>query len=555
VNAFVEHHKDSIRFRYQCFDRILLNGLIQPFQQPERVICFFNTYRNEYPVSRGVLHEIADQFHNWVVNRSQKWGATILEAPEGRRDDFVDRYFRRAQPDQVVAILKAREPARIIVAIGNKKENRWHLQIAQRWVIQYNFYVNDKHWGRMFVRVCPYLPFSARVCLNQHHWLANRLRQEGVAFRQCSNAFLNCSNPERLQQLADSLTSKDLLTCGQKWLAYFTPFFRETERRQAGCQHRLFFAQVEYCDNLLFFRRAALDQMGERLLDANRTIGRPNKITVIFGRKVTRQYRGKLQTVIEDIHLPNPVIRSHYGNCFIKQYVRDHLLLRTEAATNNVNDYGVKKAIENLPKLRERLASINDNYLNIQQDILETFVDRGQLRQLAAPTILSNGKRIPGLKLDHPRQIALMHALVRFAHVAAGIPSVPLNSSVQRSKPWAAAPLSTRWRHFVTTFPNSEPSAWSRKFREPADIGCCRRDIPFASCSSSYSSAFMHRWLLVCCAPSAVTHNSKPNHRNLIASISVLWTTSKNCSQPWASKRLENLRNGDKILVALRITV
>ena len=234
----------------------------------------------------------------------------------------MDRCFRRAQTDQVVAILKAREPARIMIAIGNKKENRWHLQIAQRWVMQYNFYVNDKRWGRMFVRVCPYLPFSARVCLNQHHWLANRLRQEGIDFRRCSNAFLNCSNPERLQQLADSLTSKDLLTCGQKWLAYFTPFFRETERRQAGCQHRLFFAQVEYCDNLLFFRRAALDQIGERLLDANRTIGQPNKITVIFGRKITRQYRGKLQTVIEDIHLPNPVIRSHYGNGFIKQYVR-----------------------------------------------------------------------------------------------------------------------------------------------------------------------------------------------------------------------------------------
>jgi hypothetical protein len=51
---------------------------------------------------------------------------------------------------------------------------------------------------------------------------------------------------------------------------------------------------------------------------------------------------------------------------------------------------------------------------------METFIDRGQLRQLAAPTILSNGKRIPGLKLDHPRQLAVMHSLVRFAHIAAG---------------------------------------------------------------------------------------------------------------------------------------
>ena len=102
------------------------------------------------------------------------------------------------------------------------------------------------------------------------------------------NAFLNCKNPKRLQELADSLTSPDLLTCAHKWLAAFTPFFTDQERRHAGCQHRLFFSQVEYCDNLIFHRRAALDQLGERLLDANRTIGQPNKITTIFGRKVTR---------------------------------------------------------------------------------------------------------------------------------------------------------------------------------------------------------------------------------------------------------------------------
>ena len=105
---------------------------------------------------------------------------------------------------------------------------------------------------------------------------------------------------------------------------------------------------------------------------------------------------------------------------FLKQYVRDHLCLRTETATNDITDYRVKKAVENLPQLRDKLATICDNYLTVQQDILETFVDRGQLRNLAQPTVLPGGKRIPGLKLDNPRQLALMHALVRFAHIAAG---------------------------------------------------------------------------------------------------------------------------------------
>jgi hypothetical protein len=306
-----------------------------------------------------------------------------------------------------------------MIAIGDKAANRWHLQIADRWVTQYNFYINDKVWGRMFVRICPYLPFSARVCLNQHHWLANRMRQQGIAFNQVGNAFLKCTAPDRLQKLADSLAPRDLVTCGQKWLAHLTPFFTANERQHAGCQHRLFFSQVEFCDNLIFRRRAALDKLGERLLDANRTIGQPDKITVIFGRKITKHYRGKLQTEIEDMNLPNPVIRSHYANGFIKQYVRDHLILRTEPASNNVKDYGVNKAVENLSVLRNTLSAITDNYLKVQQDILETFIDRGELRKLAQPTITSTGKRVPGLKLDNPRQLAVMHALVRFAHIAA----------------------------------------------------------------------------------------------------------------------------------------
>jgi len=107
--------------------------------------------------------------------------------------------------------------------------------------------------------------------------------------------------------LPESLfTAHDLLSCGQKWLACLTPFFKESERKSCGCQHRLFFSQIEYCYNLIFHRRAALDQLGQRLLDANRTIGQPNKITTIFGRKVTKYYKGKLQTVIEDLDLPNP---------------------------------------------------------------------------------------------------------------------------------------------------------------------------------------------------------------------------------------------------------
>src|ERR1700692_2600727 len=226
--------------------------------------------------------------------------------------------------------------------------------------------------------------------------------------------------------MADSLTAEDLTKCGHKWINRLIPFLQAKERREAGCWHQLCFAQVEYCENLIFRQRAALDELGDRLLDANRNIGRPDKLTVIFGRRITKQYNGKLQTEIEDMHLGNPVMRSYYKNGFAKHYVRDHDVLRIEAATNNVKkDYGINKGVENLAPLREKLQGITTRYQEvqqdiIQQDILETFLDRGELRSLGQPTVPANGKRVPGLRLDHPRQLAVMSSLVRFSQVAAG---------------------------------------------------------------------------------------------------------------------------------------
>jgi hypothetical protein len=86
MNSFYEHHKGSIRWHYRCFDRILLNGLIQPFQQPERVVGFFNTYRQLYPVGRNTLRSISDQFQAWLKAWAGKRNIPVTEAPKGRRD-------------------------------------------------------------------------------------------------------------------------------------------------------------------------------------------------------------------------------------------------------------------------------------------------------------------------------------------------------------------------------------------------------------------------------------------------------------------------------------
>lgn len=417
MNAFVEHHQESIRFAYSCFDRILLNAVIQVLQSPARVVGFLKNRRQVESLTPAYFKSVSTDYHQFVQALAEERNLQILEPPKGvRREEWVEPFYQGLRGHAGMAvILKSRENARVAVSFPSRGH---HIELCHRFVWQYYFYLQDADCGRMFVRVCPYFPFNARVCLNGHEWLACQLRQEGLAFQQCGNAFRTCAHPERLQELADQFSAQDILACGHRWLAQLVPFFTEQERRHQGFGYRLFVSQVEYCTNLVFERRAALDRLHERLLDLNRTIGCPDKVAVLFGRRITKRTDAGLKTQILDHGLGPPVIRSEYKSSSLKQYVRDHLVLRTETTSYHTPDLGVGKNVENLDALRQKMAASNERYLDVQQDVLETFVDRGQLEQLRQPTVSPSGRRTPGLKVDDPRLLAVLQALTCFAYLA-----------------------------------------------------------------------------------------------------------------------------------------
>jgi hypothetical protein len=417
MNAFIEHHQQAIALDYSCFDRVLLNGVIQVLQNPACIVGFLKEKRQATEVTPAVFKAISTDYHHFVQTFAEQRQVEIVQPPkEVRREEWVEPFYRNLQGQNGIAvILKSRENARVAVSFPRQGN---HVELLNRFVLQYYFYLQDQDFGRMFLRVCPYFPFSARVCLNGHEWLACRLREQDIAFEQCGNAFRSCADPARLQELADQFAPTDIEACAHRWLAQLVPFFTDRERRHQGFGYRLFVSPVEYCTNLVFEQRAALDRLHERLLDLNRTIGHPDKIALIFGRRLTQHTDAGLKTQILDHDLGQPVIRSEDKSSSIKQYVRDHLILRTETTSYHTPDLGVNKSVEHLPALRQTMATANERYLDVQQDVLETFVDRGQLHELRQPTIAPTGRRTPGLRLDDPRLLAVLQALVCFALLA-----------------------------------------------------------------------------------------------------------------------------------------
>jgi hypothetical protein len=183
VNPFVEHHQQSIRFQYSCFDRMLLNAVVQAMQQPAMIVGFLDKYRHVASITRAYFRQVSDDYHCFVSHLAAEQDVPIVEPPKGvRREDGVEPYYRRLGSQCGIAvILKSRENARIAVSYATHSGGN-RIEVVTRFVWQYYFCLRNQEWGRMFVRISTYFPVNARVCVNQHEWLARRLDDERVHF-------------------------------------------------------------------------------------------------------------------------------------------------------------------------------------------------------------------------------------------------------------------------------------------------------------------------------------------------------------------------------------
>jgi hypothetical protein len=421
MNSLQHHHRDLIRFGYSCFDRIICCGCLLPFVHTKKcgtIAWFLRSHRQVEQLNRACFTKISGAYHAWVERYAQEAGIDIVTPDRDvRREEWVQPYYQQLGPRPGVAvILKVREPERMVIAKGSQLAGS-QLAVERRHVNLYYFYLQDAQCGRMFLRICPYFPFNLRVWLNGHNWLAQRLRLEGVAFEQRDNVFVDCAHPERLQQLSDAFAPADISTPVQAWLAQLLPFFSAAERQQ-GYRHQLFMTQMEYCHNLIFHQRAAVDRLFDRLMDVGRSLGRPDKLAIVFSRPRLKLDTRTGETLIKITKLRTPVLSSSFKSTSIKQYISNGVALRTESTSYQLQDVGIKKNLSNLPIVRKAFAAANQRYLDIQQDVLASYVDRGQLQQLRQPTVSTTGRRVPGLRVDDPRLLAVLQAITCFAYLA-----------------------------------------------------------------------------------------------------------------------------------------
>ena len=405
-----------VTLEVECLDRLYLNGYIGKLATSGGLVTFM---REQLDKPIPVLGQVTEKFREAVKAKAERDEIPIYQFDhKERKDDVANRLRRqRGVRDEIVFIGVAQEKAQAFSGkkIGGQFEFTRDKAV---YVNHYYFYIDDADFGPLFVKVCSYAPWGIKLCLNGHEWAKRQLEQRGIGYEALDNGFLSCAEPEKLQQICDSLGPEDIDRVFRKWLKRI-PLPLRAEDREAGYDWALSIWQMEVSLTQIFDRPLRGREFFEEVIRDNLDLGRPDRVQLIFDRVVTKKTPGQFRTrVIQDgVH---PSLHIQYKNFDLKQYFKEGRGCRTEGTFRNPNDFDVNKGLVNLPYLQKIGRQINRRLLEVERVSHNSGLSGDGIQRVVQPTVTEDGEKAPSLKFGQPRVMALLLALTLFQHLIDG---------------------------------------------------------------------------------------------------------------------------------------
>ena len=335
-----------------------------------------------------------------------------------RKDEIANSFRRRRNVrDAIVFIGVAQEKAQ---AFNGKKVNGQFQFNRDKtvYVNHYYFYLDDEDFGPIFLKVCSYAPWSLKLCLNGHEWAKRQLEKQGITFETLDNGFRSCADPKKLQETCDRLGPEDIERVFRKWLRRL-PLPLCGKDREAGYDWQLSIWQMEVSLTQIFDRPQRGREFFEEVMRDNLDLGRPDRLQLIFERRVTKATPGPFRTRVIEVGV-HPSLHIQYKQFDLKQYFKEGRGLRTEGTFRNPKDFQVNKGLANLPYLERLGRHINRRLLEVERVSHNCGLAGDSIHRVVQPTVNDDGQKAPGLKFGDPRVMALWVALSLFTHLIQG---------------------------------------------------------------------------------------------------------------------------------------
>jgi hypothetical protein len=437
MELFAKLFSSLLVFVYHCFDRIVIHGYLSGVSRPEQVVYFFREVLGIPMVSKEALSLRTNEYRDWVEAYARNHHLPIEWAEKGlRKEDYVLPALHRMEKKNaygVYFIFKSMEQGRtfrISVPKFPTQDPNYRILAPQRSrFTHFYFYIRDGVLGPIIVRVASFFPFQTTYWLNGHSFIERELNKAGVGFHKNDNAFLAVDDVAALQAAAGRLSPAIIRKRLDYWTLIVGPKFSNKERERINLSRFYAIAQIEYCRNFIFKRHFPIHKIFERSCEIGLWLMTANRISEIFGVRLTKRIRGKLAAVVEQIEHGHHVFRVNFKNALLRQYEKFSRFLRNELLSNNLRDFGLRKGLDHLVAVRQKFQTITDRFAGFQAQTLNVHVDFPLVQRLALPITIGT-VRYPGIRIQDVRVIRLLEVLLHGSMTLGGWTALQIHEAV-----------------------------------------------------------------------------------------------------------------------------
>lgn len=431
LDPFHERHQGLIAGRYDCVDRIVLNGYVQFLQSS-------GGFRTWWQAAFGSVDHL-DNAHlmRWAgrfARRLRAFAASrnvpLLEKePDDRMHEIVEE-LRPADPNfkGVFAISVHRAPNSVWNVVVYPSGGI-HLERKQPWVNHYAFHILDPDWGHVTIKVCPHPPFNVQVALNGHEYVARQAQRQNLAFRKDQNCFTETANLAELEQIAETLRQPGaagrLVEVCERWLSTACLCFLlpVAEQRELGLHYNWSIYQMEFSRNLLFTQGGRMEQVFQSVIDRTRRVLDVRTIRTLFGNQrrpfFRRDGQPNFALAVERPTYDLTVFKVHCGLLTLKIYTKGERVLRIEAIVHNARKEFSRHGIDRFAEIADALRSMVVRFLGVLRSVDACWISDGTWDRLPEPSQLGSS-RVAGVDLNRSRMRTVIAAVLSLSSSPGG---------------------------------------------------------------------------------------------------------------------------------------
>ncbi len=443
-----ERYADKLDGILNCYDRIVITGSLQP-------LCYAQGM-TQYLYQQGIrifdYTKFAEPLRERIRENAEKLAEAngvkieFIRKKNFRKENRIQKILKeRGEQPGLVHIFGAMEACSSYYPWHNKGTGKTYLKPNNSKCMTYYFYFIDEQLGLCYLRVPTWCPFRLQFYFNGHNWLANQLKERGIAYEMLDNAFVHIADYAAANQLANEFNVEILHQRLDEFAQQYCPVVTDL-----NLNYHWSLMQAEYATDLVFKNRDTLQAFYLLLLEILIHAVKPADIATFLGRKLNGNYQGEMGNRFNKRWLGTR-IKHQMGPLSIKMYDKFRFILRIETTVNNVSFFQhyrkvqhrdgttttrwapMKKTIHSLPALRELLLAANQRYLKFISAIATPQVGVEKLHKLAE-TKTENQHRHKGFNLFSEEDTCLFRTLLQGEFFISGFTNKQLRSQYLSDK-------------------------------------------------------------------------------------------------------------------------